>query len=130
MTPAGRRRSARLIQARGSQTRGADGGGKMIIHFERTGGFAGISLRAVIDSDLLEPEEQRTLEEMIESIGFFDLPPELTSSRPGADRFHYALSVQSHGERHTVEMDEEAVPEDMLPFLQQLSLLARRFRQM
>lgn len=101
----------------------------MIIQFERTGGFAGIALQSSIDSEMLEPAAQQALEALIRSSNFFELPVELGGSAGGADRFHYSLTIQDGSKRHTVEMSEEAVPEELQPLIQQVSLLARRFRR-
>jgi len=100
----------------------------LIIIFERTGGFAGISQRAVIDSSDLSPEEQQALEALLERSGFFDLPPRLTSGEEGVDRFQYLVTVEHGDRKHTVALDEVAVPETLQPLMRKLSLLARRFR--
>lgn len=100
----------------------------MRIHFERTGGFAGMRMRATVDSESLSPEEARDLHEMVDAAGFFDLPAAITTPTPGADRFHYKLTVEAEGRRHTVDVSEAAVPEALRPLLQQLMAFARSSR--
>ena len=49
----------------------------MIIYLERSGGFAAIELRSVIDSAQLADEERQTVESLVEEAHFFDLPAEI-----------------------------------------------------
>jgi hypothetical protein len=97
----------------------------MHITFERTGGFAGMRLAVTIDTHQLSPEEAKELEEMVEAAGFFDLPAKISSESPGADRFHYKLTVEAEGQRHTVELGEAAAPEPLRTLLRRLTTVAR-----
>jgi len=100
----------------------------MRIHFERTGGFAGMRMTATVNTESLSSEEARDLQEMVEAAGFFDLPAVITTPTPGADRFYYKLTVEAEGRQHTVEMGEAAVPEALRPLLQRLTAVARSAR--
>jgi hypothetical protein len=79
------------------------------IDFERSGGFAGIPLRASLSTQDLPPEQQREFEELIEASHFFELAPAIHSDHPGADRFQYRISVDSGQRSHTVVVDEAAI---------------------
>jgi len=96
------------------------------IQFERSGGFAGIRQSHSISSDTLSPEEENKIIGLIETAHFFDLPPVLRSTQPGADRFQYKISVQSEQRQHTVQVDEAAVPAELQPFLAWLKIAARK----
>jgi len=100
----------------------------LIIIFERTGGFAGITQRAVIDTASLNPEERQALEALLEQAGFFDLPPRMAREGEGVDRFQYLVTIEHGDRKHTVMLSEEAMPESLQPLMRRLSLLARRFR--
>jgi hypothetical protein len=89
----------------------------MRIFFERTGGFAGIKLKTLLDSSTLPPREARRLQRLLKQSGFFDLPPVLESGEPGADRFSYRVTVETEDGEHTVEAVEPAIPGTMRPFL-------------
>ena len=67
----------------------------MIIRVARSGGFTGMSLQAVIDSEQLDPQERQELEKLVESSGFFERDLEAGSGQTGADRFHYELAIES-----------------------------------
>jgi hypothetical protein len=101
----------------------------MIIHLERTGGFTGIPLRAVIDSATLDPAESRDLLALVESAGFFALPAQVRAPQPGPDRFQYVLTIEDTQRSHTVEIDETVIPAQLEPLLQQVTLLARKTRR-
>lgn len=98
----------------------------MKIEFERTGGFAGLTINKVIDSDKLSTEEANKLRQMVEASNFFRLPQTITAPGPGVDRFHYTLTVEADGKRHTVDVDEAAVPAELKPLLQWLTASARK----
>ena len=100
----------------------------MRIHFERTGGFAGMRMTTTVDTESLSPEEARDLHEMVDAAEFFDLPATIAAPTPGADRFHYKLTVETEGRRHTVDVAEAAVPKALRPLLQQLTAFARSSR--
>lgn len=97
----------------------------MRIDYERTGGFAGMRLAATVNTEALPAEEARGLREAVEAAKFFELPALIASAPQGADRFHYKLTVEAEGRRHTVEMSEAVVPEALRPLLQQLMARAR-----
>jgi hypothetical protein len=78
----------------------------MHIQFERTGGFAGMRLTAMIDSNTISSEDAATLRELIQSASFFDLPVKSPKAESGADRFQYKIAVELQGQRHTIEIEE------------------------
>jgi hypothetical protein len=97
----------------------------MQIHFERTGGFAGLRLTTTLNSATLSPEDAHKLQELIDQAEFFALPPVLTAKTPGADRFQYKLTVETQGRQHTVEVDEGAAPATLRPLLNWLTTAAK-----
>jgi hypothetical protein len=96
----------------------------MILRMERSGGFTGIPLRAVIDSEQLPIEESRNLHHLVEVSGFFSLPPAIRSPS-GADRFSYRLTIEDSGRSHTVEVSEGAAPEHLQALIRQVTVMAR-----
>ncbi len=97
----------------------------MLIHLERTGGFAGLRRTVTLNTDTLPSEEARKLQEMIDAAGFFDLPEKFPLPARGADYFVYRLTVEKDGKKHTVEVSEPAVPAELRPLLQSLLKYAR-----
>jgi len=87
------------------------------IHFERSGGFAGLRLAHDIDSSTLPPQQAADLKNLVDQSRFFDLPPVLRAERPGADRFQYKLRVKSDSQEHSLEVDEAALPPSLRPLL-------------
>ena len=98
----------------------------MNIHFERTGGFAGLRLSRDIGSSDLTPEEGSELNRLVDASHFFDLPSELRASNPGADRFHYKLTLKNGARQHTVALDDAAVPENLRPLLNWVTAKIRK----
>lgn len=100
----------------------------MRIHFERSGGFAGMRLTTTVDTNSLAPEEAGALEEQLHKARFFDLPSSLNASPRGADQFCYRVTVEEGERQHTVELSEAAAPEPLRHLLRQLTTLARTRR--
>ena len=102
-------------------------GFKMIIRMERSGGFAGMTLRAEIDSEQLDEHERLALQELVTAADFFNLPDRIEAPNVGADRFVYVFSIEQSGDSHTVEVNEGGMPEQLQPLVNRVTLLARRY---
>lgn len=100
----------------------------MIIRVERSGGFTGMSQRAVIDTDQLDPQERQELEQMVDSSGFFNTSMAPTPSPGKPDRFHYTITIERGPQSRTVEMGESEIPAEWQPLIQRIDNLSRRFR--
>ncbi len=98
----------------------------MQVHFERSGGFAGLRISLDVDSANLPPEEASELSKLIETAHFFELPAVLRAIQPGADRFQYRLKVKTESQEHSVELDEAATPEGLRPLLNWLMAAKRK----
>ncbi len=96
------------------------------VEFERSGGFAGMRLAAVIDSRDLPPAEARRLAENLAAAGFFALPAKPAPFPGGADYFTYRITVEQGGQKHSVELSDPAVSEAAWPLIRQLTVLARQ----
>lgn len=98
----------------------------MRVRFERSGGFTGRKLQASLDLQSLSPEDARQLQELLECSRFFELPSKLETSRPGADRFTYRVTVETENGARTIEASEGAVPAGMRPLIDWLTRFGRR----
>ena len=98
----------------------------MRISFERSGGFAGISMTTSVDTATLRATEANQLRRLVEAADFFDLPPKITSPTPQYDSFEYNLTVEANGKQHTVMVSESAVPENLKPLIAWLTDAAHR----
>ena len=71
----------------------------MKIHFERSGGFAGISISTTVDTHSLQPDEAQKIQGMIDNAKeFFDLKKSSPPPRRAADYFKYKVTVQTEEE--------------------------------
>ncbi len=93
----------------------------MKIAFERSGGFAGLRLAAEIVLESLTEEDAGRLRQLVGDSAFFDLPAQILAKVRRPDRFTYRLTVAEDGHTHTVEADEEAVPEALAPLIDWLT---------
>ena len=95
----------------------------MKIEFDKSGGFAGLAMSKSINSADLSPEESKKLSELINDSDFFNLPEEISSTKLGADKFQYRITVEDEdsGKKHTVDVDESAIPPEVKPLIQWLN---------
>lgn len=98
----------------------------MLIHFERTGGFAGMRTSVNLDTKSLPKDEAGKLQELVDKAGFFNLPASFPPPKRGADYFQYVLTVELEGKKHTVEVSDPAVPASLRPLIQSLMGYARK----
>ena len=98
----------------------------MLIHFERTGGFAGMRTSVNLDTKSLPKDEADKLHDLVDKAGFFNLPASFPAPKRGADYFQYRLTVEMDGRKHTVEVSDPAVPAALRPLLQSLMGYARK----
>lgn len=107
---------------------GQQQGGIMRIHFERTGGFTGMPLSATFDTTAFPTEQTQTLQNAINAAHFFDLPPRIAAPAQAADYFHYHVTIEGEGKRHTIDVDDVAASPELQTLLQQLAVQARTAR--
>ncbi|KOP22841.1 hypothetical protein AMR41_28550 [Hapalosiphon sp. MRB220] len=81
----------------------------MRILIQRTGGFAGISKKAIVDTANLSFEETKQLSDLLEAANFFNLPTVINSPSNQADRFQYIFTVEANNQQHTVKVSEVAL---------------------
>jgi len=99
----------------------------MKIHFERSGGFAGMMTNVVIDAESLTDEERQAIMAHVSNAEFFALPPEIADpSTTGADRYNYRITIEFDGRTHTVECTDGSAPASLVPLLDWLNNAARR----
>jgi hypothetical protein len=98
----------------------------MLVDFERSGGFAGITLRTSIDTSKLSPADASQLEQMIRDSSFFNLPEQMNSPTGAADLFEYHLTISSPQPAHSVIVYQGAVPAGLQPLIDRLTDLARK----
>ena len=95
------------------------------IRFERTGGFAGMTIAKDLKLDELSEEQAHTLLELLNDLNFEELPSQMIDTESMPDQFTYTITVESRRGEHTVVTGEASVPEKMQELLQLLNRLAR-----
>ena len=98
----------------------------MRILLERTGGFAGVKLKATLDEESLPPRQAQHLRKLLEESRFFELPLRIEAPGSRPDRFQYRLTVENNNGVHTVQAAEEAVSPAMRALLDWLTAEVRR----
>jgi hypothetical protein len=70
---------------------------------ERRGGFAGLKASGTIDGDALNPDDRKTLEQLLDS-------EEPFAGDPGADRYTYLVTRENVLGSTTREIPESVMP--------------------
>lgn len=99
------------------------------IHYERTGGFAGLKLSAAFELDDLDDDQGKQLAELLDDLDFFDLPDQILPPRPGSDQFTHKIEVAGKKGSHSVLTTDSAAPEKLRELIEMLNLLARSQRR-
>ena len=88
------------------------------IELVRSGGFAGRTVRAAVDTST-DPDA-RWYAETLTTLDLASLSA-ADPGRPAPDRFHYTLSVEDDdGGSHRLDFAETAVPEQLRPLVDRL----------
>jgi hypothetical protein len=99
------------------------------IKFERSGGFAGMTIARDLKLEDLPEEQAHTLVELLDDLDFAELPEQLTGIDSMPDQFTYVITVETNDGEHTVVTGDASAPEKMQELLQFLNRLARKRRK-
>jgi hypothetical protein len=101
----------------------------MKIHFERSGGFAGMVSSTTVDTSSLPSDESRRVEDLVQqaNITNHSLTSENLPRRGAADYFTYKITIESEeGTKDTVECTDIAMSPSIKPLLDYLMKQLRR----
>ena len=97
----------------------------MHISFERSGGFAGMTIILTVETASLSTDAAAQLCNLVAAADFFHLPAEIpTPVQP--DRFQYKVAIEENGQKHIVTVGEAGVPDTLRPLLEWLMEAARQ----
>ena len=95
------------------------------IRFERTGGFAGMTIARDLKLEDLSEEQAETLLELLDDLDFEELPEQMSDRERMPDQFTYIITVETRRGEHTVTTGDASASEKMQELLQLLNRLAR-----
>ena len=80
----------------------------MKILVKRSGGYAGLEETvAEEDTTRLDAATAQRIEQLVQSLGFFNLPAVISSEGVGADLFHYEITIMQGNQQHTVSFNDD-----------------------
>ncbi len=83
----------------------------------RSGGFAGLSVRAALDTAELEPGDAQALQALVDGVDLDELARRSPLRGTGADRFQYDLTVTDGDRQRRVLASEAAAPPELRALL-------------
>jgi hypothetical protein len=100
------------------------GGNGLRIEFQRSGGFAGLTMSTEVDTSELPPEDAEVFERLVTSLEKSGVGDSPAAGKP--DRFQYELTVTRGKDSRRFRLGEQ----DLTPEARELvSLLVERARQ-
>lgn len=96
------------------------------ITFERSGGFAGVTLSSKLDPDDLPEDEAIQARKLIDEAKLFEQPKQIKSRSPTPDRFEYKLTIREKGKRRTIVVGDQSTPANLKPLIDFLLEKARK----
>jgi hypothetical protein len=86
-------------------------GRSMKISVKQTGGFAGEINLGAVDTAQLDTAEAQQVEQLVQNIGFFELPATIGGGKIGADLARYEITVTEGDRQHTIAFQDDGSPE-------------------
>jgi hypothetical protein len=83
----------------------------MIIRHERSGGFAGLTVTAEVDSETLTTKEAKELKELVERAFPLDQPKKKKATMP--DQFEYEFVIEDDGKARKYRVNDETINDEM-----------------
>lgn len=97
----------------------------MQITFSRSGGFAGVRLRATVSEDQLSAKQAAELRHLVEAADCLRLPQRMVVDRKQPDRFQYELLLEDGERKNAIVVDEEAATPELMKLIEWLTDMAR-----
>jgi hypothetical protein len=98
----------------------------IIIEFERTGGFAGLTLNKTINSNDLPPDEAAKLKELIFNADLTQQETKMTEKAAFPDQFFYRFTVKIGEQVFNYLYQENQLPPSARPLIRYLTLKKRK----
>ena len=83
----------------------------MIVRHERSGGFAGITVKAEVDSATLSAKQAGELKELVEMAFPSDQPKKKKATMP--DQFNYEFVVEDGDKPKTYQVNDQTLTDEM-----------------
>ncbi len=83
----------------------------MIVRHERSGGFAGITITAEVDSETLSAKDAKELKGLVEKALPLDQPKKKKATMP--DQFEYEFVIEDGDKPRKYLVNDESITDDM-----------------
>ncbi len=96
----------------------------MIVRHERSGGFAGITITAEVDSESLSAKEAKKLKELVEQAFPADQLKKKKTTMP--DQFEYEFVIEDGNKSRKYLVNDETITDDMRALSQWIIAAAQK----
>lgn len=91
----------------------------MKIHFERSGGFSGISMKTSIDVDSLPAGESEALKMLVDGAAIEHFVPSADAGK-ASDQFSYSITIETEEQKKSIVLSEQQIPPQIEPLVRYL----------
>jgi hypothetical protein len=99
----------------------------MIIRHERSGGFAGITVTAEVDSETLSAKQATELKELVAQAFPADQPKKKKATMP--DQFEYEFLIETDGKPRKYQVNDESITDEMRALSKWLIVTAQKTKK-
>ena len=103
-------------------------GNNIYVHFQQTGGFAGLSRSLEFSSDTLSVQEQKQLHKLIKDSDFFEIRIDNKENDKSRDQFQYEILIKQNDREGSISVSDSNMPESIRPLIDYLSRKVRTQR--
>ncbi len=97
----------------------------MRIRVEKTGGIAGLKVRAEVDSAQISSAQEKELKQLVEGANLFDQPAK-TRGRAMPDQLQYQITIEDGGKTHSFTTNDAAASDELLELVDWLIAAGRK----
>ncbi|MHA1269537.1 MAG: protealysin inhibitor emfourin [Candidatus Helarchaeota archaeon] len=90
----------------------------MKIKFVQSGGFAGLTKEADVNTDDLSEEDAKFFQDIIDQVDFFNIQTKDTQPLPDVEQIY--INVEKEGKKHMVSWSLLDIPDQLKPLIDKL----------
>jgi hypothetical protein len=98
----------------------------MHIIYEKTGGFAGITISKSFNLEDLPQKDAWRIKTLIDQIDFSALPSNFDKADGIPDQYNYSITVETEEWTHTIAASDSSAPSEVQPLIEILNTLSRK----
>jgi len=97
----------------------------MRVSLKKSGGIAGLKVRAEVDSEELSPAREQKMKDLVEQANLLQQPAK-PGGRSMPDQFQYEITIEDQGKTHSFVTSDSAASDELLELVDWLIAASKR----